>query len=181
MSLKRTTLTDSQKRALCNYACTNKKTRAGYVDWVEKQWGFRVNESTISRILKTGEKRLIAEPVSPDAKRHKSVLYPALELSLKEFVLNYQHRTVLSDAMLIEKARKLASELEIPRDALQFSSGWLQKFKDRNGIRLRKLEGEAMSADENAISNALPLLRERFSNYSLDKIYNMDETGLFYR
>jgi len=83
--------------------------------------------------------------------------------------------------MLIEKARKLASELEIPRDALQFSSGWLQKFKDRNGIRLRKLEGEAMSADENAISNALPLLRERFSNYSLDKIYNMDETGLFYR
>jgi len=56
MSLKRTTLTDSQKRALCNYACTNKKTRAGYVDWVEKQWGLRVNESTISRILKTGEK-----------------------------------------------------------------------------------------------------------------------------
>ena len=77
MSLKRTTLTDSQKRALCNYACTTKKTRTGYVDWVEKQWGFRVNESTISRILKTGEKRLIAEPVSPDAKRHKSVLYPA--------------------------------------------------------------------------------------------------------
>ena len=41
--------------------------------------------------------------------------------------------------------------------ALQFSSGWLQKFKDRNGIRLRKLEGEAMSADENAISNAFPI------------------------
>jgi len=92
MSLKRTTLTDSQKRSLCNYACTNKKTRTEYVNWVEEQWGLRVNESTISRILKTGEKRLIAEPVSSDAKRHKCVLYPALELSLKEFVLNYQHR-----------------------------------------------------------------------------------------
>ena len=110
MSLKRTTLTDSQKRSLCNYACTNKKTRTEYVNWVEEQWGLRVNESTISQILKTGEKRLIAEPVSPD----KHVLYPALELLLKEFVLNYQHCTVLSDAILIEKARKLAGELEIP-------------------------------------------------------------------
>jgi hypothetical protein len=181
MPLKRTTLTESQKRALCSYACTNKKTRTEYVDWVEERWGLRVDESTISRILKTGEKRLMSEPLSPDTKRHKPVLYPELDLSLKEFVLNFQRKTVLSDAILIEKARKLASVLEIPGDALRFSSGWLQKFKDRNGIRLRKLEGEAMSADENAILNALPFLRELCSNYSLDRIYNMDETGLFYR
>ena len=60
MSLKRTTLTDSQKRALCSYACVNKKTRTEYVDWVVKQCGLRVNESTISRILKTGENLFIA-------------------------------------------------------------------------------------------------------------------------
>ncbi|CAG8654697.1 3110_t:CDS:1, partial [Paraglomus occultum] len=180
MSLKRTTLTESQKRALCSYAHANKKKRIEYVNWVEEQWGLRVNESTISRILKTGEQRLNSELTSPDIKRHKPVLYPELEFTLKEFVLNYQHRPVLTDAILIEKARKLANELEIPRDALQFSPGWLQKFKDRNSICLRKLEGEAMSADENAISNTLPLLRQRCSNYSVDRIYNMDETGLFY-
>jgi hypothetical protein len=75
----------------------------------------------------------------------------------------------------------IADGLDIPRDALQFSSGWLHKFKNRNGIRQRKLEGEASSADEAAIANALPLLRERCSNYPLERIYNMDETGLFYR
>jgi len=32
-----------------------------------------------------------------------------------------------------------------------------------------KLEGEASSADESAIINALPLLRECCFNYSLDK------------
>jgi len=54
---------------------------------------------------------------------------------LKEFVLNYQHQTILSDAILIEKAKMIAEGLGIPQNALQFSSGWLHKFKDRNGIR----------------------------------------------
>jgi hypothetical protein len=75
----------------------------------------------------------------------------------------------------------IADGLDIPRDALQFSSGWLHKFKDRNEIRQQKLEGEASSADKATIANALPLLRERYSNYPLERIYNMDETGLFYR
>ncbi|GES96196.1 CENP-B homolog protein 2-like [Rhizophagus clarus] len=57
-----------------------------------------------------------------------------LELALKEFVLRYQHQTILSDAILIEKAKLLASELGVPEDTLQFSSSWLQGFKKRNGI-----------------------------------------------
>ena len=102
MSLKRTTLTESQKRALCSYAYANKKKRIEYVNWVEE---LQVNESTISRILKTGEQRLNSKLISPDIKRHKPILYPELELALKEFFLNYQHRTVLTDALLIQKFR----------------------------------------------------------------------------
>lgn len=181
MSLKRTTLSEIQKRELCIYARDNKRTRAQYVNWIEEKWSVRVNESTITRILQTAEERLGSETINPNSKRHKSVTYPELELALKEFVLNYQHRTVLSDAILIEKAKMIAEGLDIPQEGLQFSSGWLHKFKDRNGIRQRKLEGEASSADEAAIANALPSLRERCSNYPLERIYNMDETGLFYR
>ena len=66
----------------------------------------------------------------------------------------------------------IANGLDIPQDALQFSSGWLHKFKDRNGIRQWKLGGEASSADEAAIANALPLLRERCSKYPLERIYS---------
>jgi hypothetical protein len=55
MSLKRTTLTEIQKRELCVYARDNKRTRAQYVDWIEKKWSVRVNESTITRILQTAE------------------------------------------------------------------------------------------------------------------------------
>ncbi|CAG8735374.1 16801_t:CDS:2, partial [Rhizophagus irregularis] len=127
------------------------------------------------------EKRLITEVIYPEQKRHKPVTFPELELALKEFVLNYQHRTILSDAILVEKAKLLANGLGVPENMLQFSSGWLQGFKKRNGIRQEKLQGETASANETAIMEALPLLHNKCVNYPLERIYNMDETGLFYQ
>ncbi|CAB5360730.1 unnamed protein product [Rhizophagus irregularis] len=147
MPKKNISLSDIQKYELCLYARDNKKTRTQYVDWVEQKWGVRVNESTITRTLQSKEKRLTTELANPEAKRHKPVAVPELELALKEF----------------------------------FSNGWLQKFKERNSIRQVKLHEEANSADENAIAEALPLLQNKCAEYPPDHIYNMDETGLFYR
>jgi len=95
--------------------------------------------------------------------------------------LIYQTRTILSDALLIEKAKSLANELNIPEGTLQFSSGWLQRFKERNGIRHEKLHGEEASVDQTAVIDALPILHDKCANYPPNRIYNMDETGLFYR
>ena len=78
-------------------------------------------------------------------------------------MLVYQHKTILSDAILIEKAKLLANELEVSEGTLQFSSGWLQKFK---GIRQVKLQGESGSVNQAAILEALPLLHSKYSNYS---------------
>src|SRR6266511_1669881 len=130
MALKRTTLTELQKRDFCIYTRdNNKKTRAQYVNWIDEQWGLKVDESTITCILQTSERQLGSEIINPNVKQHKPVSYPKLELAFKEFVLDYQHRTILSDAILIEKAKLLANGLEIPEDTLKFSSGWLQGFK----------------------------------------------------
>ncbi|CAB5378851.1 unnamed protein product [Rhizophagus irregularis] len=109
--------------------------------------------------LNIKEKRLTTEITKSEAKCHKLVTVPVLELALKEFVLCYQHKTILSDAILIEKAKILASELGVSQGTLQFSKEWLQKFKERN---------------------ALPLLQNKCAEYPPDRIYNMDETGLFY-
>ncbi|CAB5376788.1 unnamed protein product [Rhizophagus irregularis] len=177
---KKITLTDNQKYELCLYANSTKENRAHYVNWVEQKWGVEVDKTTITRILQTREKRLSTEIIQPNQKRHKPVTYPELEVALKEFVLNYQHRAILSDAILIEKAKLIAEGLGISENKLQFSNGWLQGFKRRNGIRQQKLQGEAASADQTAILEALPILREKCANYSPERIYNMDETGLFY-
>ena len=82
---------------------------------------------------------------------------------------------------MIEKAKQLADGLEIPKEALKFSSGWLHGFKKRNGIRQEKLQGEAASVNQDIIAEALPLLHNKCSNYPPKQIYNIDETGLFYR
>ncbi|GBB97827.1 hypothetical protein RclHR1_03080016 [Rhizophagus clarus] len=112
-------------------------------------------------VLQTKNKRLSTEVTNPEQKRYRSVMCLKLELALKEFMLRYQHQTILSDAILIEKAKLLASELGVPEDTLQFSSGWLQGFKKRNGIRQEKLHGKAASSDQTAIDEALPLLHSK--------------------
>ncbi|CAG8540990.1 1736_t:CDS:2, partial [Dentiscutata heterogama] len=78
-------------------------TRAKYVDWIEKQWGIRV--------------------LNPDAKQHRSVTVPEVEIALKKFVLTYQHQMILSDLMLIEKAKAFAKGLGVSPETLQFSHG----------------------------------------------------------
>ena len=69
--------------------------------------------------MQTKDARLASEVVNPATKCHKAVVVPELELALKEFVLTYQHRVILSDALLIEKAKLLANELEVPEGTLQ--------------------------------------------------------------
>ncbi len=60
------------------------------------------------------DKRLATEVINPKAKHHKPIIFLKLELALKEFILLYQSRTILSDALLIKKAKLLADELKIP-------------------------------------------------------------------
>ncbi|RUS16343.1 hypothetical protein BC937DRAFT_91317 [Endogone sp. FLAS-F59071] len=45
------------------------------------------------------------------------------ELVLREFILNYQHQSPLSKAILIEKTQLLATGLEISQNSFYFSSG----------------------------------------------------------
>ncbi|GES75879.1 CENP-B homolog protein 2-like [Rhizophagus clarus] len=134
MMKQKITLTKIQKYQLCLYTRDNKKTP-------------------------TKDKRLASEVTNPEAKRHRAVAIPELELAFKEFILTYQHRVILSNVLLIEKTKLLAEELEVPEGSLQ---------------------GEADSTDGNAIVEALPLLQSKCAEYPPERIYNMDETGLFY-
>jgi len=57
----------------------------------------------------------------------------------------------------------------------------LSKFKKRHGLKQVKKHGEAASADNAAIVKTIPELKEILKSYDLKDIFNMDETGLFYR
>ncbi|GES79799.1 CENP-B homolog protein 2-like [Rhizophagus clarus] len=51
----------------------------------------------------------------------------------------------------------------------------------QTGLKKKKLQREAASANKAAIMEALPLLHNKCTNYPFEQIYNMDETELFYR
>ncbi|CAG8744010.1 21308_t:CDS:2, partial [Dentiscutata erythropus] len=99
----------------------------------------------------TKDQRLTSEIINPDKKRNRSITVPELKLALKEFVLTYQHKTVLSDLILIEKAKLLAS--------------WLHKFKEHNEIGREKLHGEVESVDNDAIIRELLLLQNKSTQH----------------
>ena len=69
--------------------------------------------------MQTKNTWLISEVINSATKCHKAVVISKLKLALKEFVLTYQHRAILSDTLLIEKPKLLADELEVPEETLQ--------------------------------------------------------------
>ncbi|XP_064413472.1 jerky protein homolog [Latimeria chalumnae] len=88
----------------------------------------------------------------------------------------------VSGPMLIEKAKAYHSEMEIEGDC-DYSSGWLQRFKNCHGIRHLKVSGEKLSADHEAaekyVEDFARLVTE--NDLTAEQIYNADETGLFWR
>lgn len=70
----------------------------------------------------------------------------------------------LSEPILKHKAKDLDESLKI--EDFRCSEGWLDKFKKRHGLSLRRKEGEAAAADQAGISLALqsvPLIIEECS------------------
>lgn len=85
----------------------------------------------------------------------------------------------VSGPVLQEKARIFNEHLQGSSTFLA-SSGWINRFEQRHGIRELTVQGERLSSDVEGSAafreqfNPL-LLREQ---YDLDNVYNADETGL---
>ena len=83
---------------------------------------------------------------------------------------------ILTDLLIKEKARIFANAFNIQENELVFSNGWLQKFKKRNNIRRYRIHGESGSAPLASLPEEWVKLRKLLSRFTLDQIYNMDET-----
>lgn len=89
----------------------------------------------------------------------------------------------MSGPIIAEKA--LFFNLKLNGDPVfKASSGWLEKFKSRHGVRELNIEGEKMSAASVETVNAFKVKFQRMiDEHSLtrDQVYNADETGLNYK
>lgn len=184
----RTAISEEIKQQICIYVTkpeNKNKTQQQVADYFNQQnQDLRIDRSTISKILGKKAKWLAVIPTPASAKtfRHREVKYPRVEKALGLWIESANAKNLpVSEMMIKEKAYFFAQEFNILREDISFSNGWIEKFKKRNNIRSYHLHGEANSAPLETLSEERKKLQAVLQDYTLDNIFNADETGLFYR
>ncbi|CAE6471495.1 unnamed protein product [Rhizoctonia solani] len=98
-------------------------------------------QSTVSRFVKNESQiRQCAAEQNENAKRASVVVLPEVEDALLSWVQQQQEQghSISGDA-IAERGREICDELQVPEDQrIGFSRGWLDSFKKRNGLSLRR-------------------------------------------
>ncbi|XP_074359320.1 CENP-B homolog protein 2-like [Apium graveolens] len=181
--VKKSAITDKIRSAICEYKKENPGvSQKDLQAWVHQKYDLDISQSTISNTLKRASEYLSDERKQSDVKKHKSAKYPELEKVLFEWFLQRQDKVNMSGEIIQEKGKELMKKMYGESNSdFSFSSGWLERFKARYGIKSYRRFGESGSVMMENIENALPGIRSKLDQFQLKDIYNMDETGLFYR
>ena len=144
---------------------------------------FNIPASTLSTWLKNAN--AIKEAYLKFGLKRKNARISSFEevenATLKWFTMVRDANLPVSGPVLLGKAEEFASKLRI--SDFKASTGWLDRFKDRNGITFKKVCGEARSVDTESsdMTEWQSRLKCILDQYRPDDIYNADETGIFYR
>jgi len=144
---------------------------------------FGIDVSTISKIASKREKitqDFHSSLSSVSCKRMRKSSYVDIEDALlKWFKQTRSSQLPVSGPILAEVAERLAKEMG--QTEWKCSAGFLDRFKKRHNIAFKVAAGEAGSVDKQTVDDWLTCLPQIISDYSPDDIFNMDETGVFYK
>lgn len=88
----------------------------------------------------------------------------------------------VSGPILQEKALQFNKEMGTETE-FKASEGWLEKWKNRYGIRKLQISGEKLSADKHAVEEFKTFLHKLLDEEGIsgDQLYNCDESGLNFK
>lgn len=90
------------------------------------------------------------------------------------------HCIPVSGPILQEKAMAIAKTAQ-PDTKFLASNGWLSKFLNRHEIVFRAISGEGGSTNSDNVNEWIQRLPEICLPYKPEDVFNIDETGLFYK
>ena len=147
---------------------------------------FGCGKTQIGKILKNKESILASYQSNASGSRVHTISkacnseYSEINDALyKWFVLARSKNIPVGGQQLIEKAKMIAATLGKPE--FKGSQGWLEKWKKRFAIKELKICGESGEIQGETVDSWKERLPEIVQGYSKDNIWNMDETGLFFR
>lgn len=160
---------------------------------VAKEFGVSVR--TVKRIKRDAHHFAsinVSDQISLHSKTIRAPNFPFLEAKLFDFVTFARAAKLpVTSSVLHTKAILIRDELlKVPTISVENSSalrsfsasvGWVVNFVKRNALRLVPLHEPPVNIDVAAVAAGISALRQRLASYSLECIYSVDETGLFYK
>lgn len=149
--------------------------------------------STVRTILKNSAKIKLSGSTSTKMSvtkitRSRSNIIEEMEKRLSIWVDDQTQRNMpLSQKIIMEKAKSIfhfiQNENGDESESFMASRGWFDRFKKRSNLHSIKITGEAASADHQAALEFPEILKTviEHGNYPLELIFNVDETGLFWK
>ena len=177
-------ISDAQKKALRVYASEThpKPTQRACVEWFSSQFNRHINRATVSKILSSKYEHLDTGFAGQN-KRPLTSRWPLLDELL--YIWQQRHENAgfpitgpLIQSKAVEYWKKIPQYKDL--DPPLFSEGWLSRFKQRHSIRYHTSYGESASVPT-SIHTDMEAIRAVCDQYQPNDIYNMDETGLFWR
>lgn len=149
---------------------------------------FDVPRSTVSDIYRLKDSIQKVASMNKDnltMKKMNVSRYPALESKVLEwYEKSRQNGIFITGPMIIAKAIEIHKESG-SKDNFRASTGWLDRFKKRNGLKLDGLMDvkSDTKVDQNAIKSFAAHSQSIINYYNLspEQIYNADETDLFWK
>lgn len=149
--------------------------------------------STIRTILKNKEKILSSATATTSSSatritRSRNNIIEEMEKRLSIWIDDEIERNLpLSQSIIMEKARRIFNYIQVEASDISetfvASRGWFNRFKHRNNLHNIKITGEAASGDTKAAAEFPATLKTIIEqgNYPPELVFNVDETGLFWK
>ena len=147
--------------------------------------------STVHTVVKNAAKiKAVAVTATPGSSTKITKLRTSamekMERMLRLWVEDQTHRNMpLSQAIVQAKARSLWEAVKEEGSTEEFSAsrGWFDRFRKRASLHSVRIQGEAASADTVAAEEYPAILADivKEKGFSPQQVYNIDETGLFWK
>jgi hypothetical protein len=187
---KRLPITDLERKNIRKRQREHPSTYPQLISWYADQPGGRtLTGGQISKILSKEYEKLDSDSRSNtqlSSKRRYDGRYPDHDIVLFEWQQRMQGKgAVITGDILKTKAHEIWERLRQYQDEVEpkWSNGWLDSFKKRYRIRQFVQHGEAATADIHSPANIAQMdgVRQLCMKYARRDIFNMDETGLFWK
>lgn len=159
-------------------------------EWWQQKYGWQLPLSTISDFLSEKYAYLDDSNLTRHqliVKRNRKPHWETLEAALIEWQIRYDKHPDSGSTtgdLLRYKATEFWQKLPeyTGKDCPKWTDGWLAGFKKRHSMKEQRRHGEAGSAQLDADTvRIIEEIRKECTNYTADCVYNMDETGYYWK